>query len=46
MTDIEAKKFEKAFDKFTNSKKINERILRIENTNEDFYFSKGYGGKN
>ena len=45
MSDIEAKKFEKVFDKFTNSKKINEGILLIENTKGDFSFSKGYGGK-
>jgi CubicO group peptidase (beta-lactamase class C family) len=45
MTDIETKKFEKIYNKFTNSKKINEGILLIENTNGDFSFSKGYGGK-
>lgn len=45
MAEIETEKFEKVFDKFTNSKKINEGILLIENTNGDFSFSKGYGGK-
>ncbi|MEK4062470.1 MULTISPECIES: serine hydrolase domain-containing protein [Paenibacillus] len=45
MSNIKMQKFEKVFNKFTSSKKINEGILLIESTNEDFSFSKGYGGK-
>ncbi|MDR7855220.1 serine hydrolase domain-containing protein [Tissierella sp.] len=45
MTNIETERFEKVFSKFTNSKKIKEGILLIENTNGEFSFSKGYGGK-
>ncbi|MDR7871192.1 MAG: serine hydrolase domain-containing protein [Tissierellaceae bacterium] len=45
MTNIEIERFERTFNKFTNSKKIHEGILLIENTSGDFSFSKGYGGK-
>ena len=45
MGDIEAEKLEKLFNRFTKTKKINEGILLIENTNGDFSFSKGCGGK-
>lgn len=43
--DSKTKKFERVFDKFTNSKKIKEGILLVENTSGDFSFNKGYGGK-
>ena len=39
-------KFEKVFDKFTNSEQIHEGVLLIENSSGDFSFNKGYGGKN
>lgn len=45
MDDVDAKKFEKVFNKFTKSKKISEGILLIENMSGDFSFSKGYGRK-
>lgn len=38
-------KFEKVFDRFTNSTQVHEGVLLIENTSGDFSFSKGYGGK-
>ena len=45
MVNIETERFEKIFNKFTNSKKINEGILLIEGTNGEFSFYRGYGGK-
>ena len=45
MTNSETEKFEKVFNKFTNSKKIIEGILLIESTNGEFSLCKGYGGK-
>lgn len=45
MTNIGTERFEKVFNKFTNSKKINEGILLIESTNGEFSLCKGYGGK-
>ena len=38
-------KFEKVFNKTMNSKLIHEGIVYIEDTNGDFSWSKGYGGK-
>ena len=38
-------RLEKVFNKFTNSKKVHEAILLIENTSGEFSFVKTYGGK-
>ena len=38
-------KFEHVFDKITKSKQIHEAIFFVENANDDFAWSKGYGGK-
>lgn len=45
MANIKTMRFEKIFNKFTNSSKINEGILLVENTNGEFSFCKGYGEK-
>lgn len=39
------KKFEKIFDRFTDSKQIHEAVLLIEYLSGNLSFSKGYGGK-
>ncbi|MBM7540749.1 serine hydrolase domain-containing protein [Amphibacillus cookii] len=45
MTINKTEKFQKIFNKFTSSKKINEGILLVENTSGEFSFMKGYGKK-
>ena len=39
------KKFDKIFERLTSSKWINESILFVQNTEGDFSYSNGYGGK-
>lgn len=38
-------KLEKNFNKIVASNQIHEAVLFVENTNEKFSYSKGYGGK-
>ncbi|MBU5425065.1 beta-lactamase family protein [Tissierella pigra] len=45
MTIIKTKRFEKVFNKYASSKKINEGILLIENTSGEFSLMKRYGEK-
>ncbi|WP_130806184.1 serine hydrolase domain-containing protein [Senegalia massiliensis] len=45
MINIQTKKFERIFNKFTRLKKVNEGILLIENTSGEFSLCKNYGGK-
>lgn len=45
MRSMKTEKYEKVFNKFTDSKKIHQAILLIESANGKFSFCKGYGGK-
>lgn len=45
MTTKRIQTIEKIFNKTTSSKQIHEGVLFVENTNGDFSYSKGYGGK-
>lgn len=45
MDTILLQKIEKKFNKIINSNQIHEAVLFVENSNEDFSYSKGYGGK-
>lgn len=45
MINIKIEKIEKVFNKLTNSKKVNEGILLIENSSGEFSLCKEYGGK-
>lgn len=42
---IKQQKFDNVFERITKNNQIHEAILLVENTNEDFSYSKGYGGK-
>ena len=44
MTNVDVKRYDRVFNRFTNSKEINEGIMLIENTNGDYSFDKEYGG--
>ncbi|WP_339315299.1 serine hydrolase domain-containing protein [Paenibacillus sp. FSL R10-2734] len=46
MTTDRMRTIEKIFNKATHSKQIHEGVLFVENTDGDFSYSKGYGGKN
>ncbi|MNO33036.1 D-alanyl-D-alanine carboxypeptidase precursor [compost metagenome] len=45
MTTKRIQTIEKIFNKTTSSKQIHEGVLFVENTNSDFSYSKGYGGR-
>ena len=40
MTNVDVKRYDRLFNRFTNSKEINEGIMLIENTNGDYSFDK------